>query len=225
MDFLINALSRPNHTTASSNSNQETQAIHQSLFDVLNPLNIVNNVASLAGMFVDMIAPPSPSGQSVSPDTDYDESHPFYHYYEHETIIASVDHLDEATKEHIQDLAFDGLTRFAAPGADGSPVSDGEIASIGLGGSVTHFVDEDNLRVTNVTMDGHVFEDGEVERLIVEEDGFIKIKSIGQGINESALQEFLNLVTYDNGIPLLVDGFSQLDEQIVDYVQGNFDLA
>lgn len=192
----------------------------QAFLDIFNPKHIAGNITALAKGFVGLISGGAKvQDQPVSPDTDYNERDPLFHYYEHETVLFSTEHMTEAQKQLLKAKAFEALLKYPAPGADGQPIVNGEIADIGFGSRVKHFVDADNLRVTNVTLDGHVFDEGEVERLIVEENGQIKIKSIGQGVNESAWQKWLNLSTANDGVPHLVDGFAQLDQKILTEVR------
>ena len=105
-----------------------------------------------------------------------------------------------------------------APGWDGyKSVDNGEVSTIGpygIGGKVIHVVDDKNKQATNVTLPGHIFEQGEVRRTVIEDNGKIKINTVGEGVNTSAEKNWLNIKTYREGVEGFVDGFADLDRSI-----------
>lgn len=155
-----------------------------------------------------------PAAQA-SDQSKYDTSHKYYHYYQLNNDICN-------TKEPscTSDNVFQELKRYPAPGWDGSKsVINGEVSTIGplaIGGGVVHVVDDKNKQVTNVTLPGHIFEQGEVRRKVVEDNGKIKINTVGEGINASAEKHWLNMKTYQEGVEGFVDGFADLDRSIKD---------
>lgn len=110
-----------------------------------------------------------------------DSNHKYYHYYELHNNICST-----KNPNCTQDNVYQELKKFPAPGWDGSrAVKNGDVSEIGfvgMGGKVKHIVDNGNHRVVNVTLPGHIFEHGTVDRLVVKDDDNIKIKTVGEGI-------------------------------------------
>ena len=75
-------------------------------------------------------------------------------------------------------------------------------------------VDTKSQQVTNITLPGHIFEQGEVRRKVIEDNGKIKINTVGEGVNASAEKHWLNMKTYREGVNGFVDGFADLDSAI-----------
>lgn len=48
----------------------------------------------------------------------------------------------------------------------------------------------------------------------MEDNGKIKINTIGEGVNKSAEKNWLNMKTYREGVTGFVDGFADLDRAI-----------
>lgn len=154
-------------------------------------------------------------------EQDFDSSHKYYHYYELHNNICST-----KNPECTEDNVYQELKKFPAPGWDGSgTVKNGDVSEIGfagMGGKVKHIVDDSNHRVVNVTLPGHIFEHGTVDRLVVKDDQNIKIKTVGEGVNESAIQTWLNMETYREGFQPFVEGFADLDANIKSNFEGKF---
>jgi hypothetical protein len=168
-------------------------------------INISDIFNGLANAFIAEVQAAEPS--------HYDPNSKYYHYYELNNDICST-----TKPECTTDNVFIELKKYPAPGWDGSKsVKNGgvsEIGPLGVGGSVIHVVDEKNKQVTNVTLPGHIFEQGEVRRKVVEDNGKIKINTIGEGVNKSAEKNWLNMKTYREGVTGFVDGFADLDRAI-----------
>jgi hypothetical protein len=161
----------------------------------------------------DVPPPQLKSETEISIPSVYNTNHKYYHYYQLNNYICN-------TKQPYctSDNVFQELKRYPAPGWDGSKsVTHGEISTIGplaIGGKVVHVVDTKNQQITNITLPGHIFENGEVRRKVVEDNGKIKINTVGEGINTSAEKYWLNMNTYREGVEGFVDGFADLDRSI-----------
>ena len=166
----------------------------------------------LERIFSNLINSFIPAAQAAGTEK-YDTNHKYYHYYQLNNDICNIKQ-PSCTSDNV----FQELKRYPAPGWDGSKsVTNGEISTIGplaIGGKVIHVVDTKSQQVTNITLPGHIFEQGEVRRKVVEDNGKIKINTVGEGINTSAEKHWLNMKTYREGVNGFVDGFADLDSAI-----------
>jgi hypothetical protein len=145
----------------------------------------------------------------------YDSEDGYYHKYEMENEICSLD-----SPGCTADAVWSGLRRYPAPGWDPSTeVTDGATTHIkfaGLpGGDVVHAVDETKMRVLNITKPGHVFSDGYVSRTVVVRNNAVYIRTVGEGVTSPgayygltrAMRATLNMKVYK-------PGFNSLDNNV-----------
>jgi RHS repeat-associated protein len=112
----------------------------------------------------------------------YNPNDPNYHYYQFSNEICSASE-DGCTSQNV----FDSLKSYAAPGQLSPAVSLGSVYAPGAG-FVKQYVDADNLTVTNVTSEGHMFDPGQVKRSVVSSpDGSISIITTGEGTGPNRL--------------------------------------
>lgn len=199
-NFKYNNNMRPaSHLKSQNNSNVFN------LGTILSGSKVTNAIGDLINSFISTV--------QADDKPKYDYNHPYYHYYQLNNDICS-------TKQPscTSDNVFKELKKYPAPGWDGSKsVDNGEVSTIGpygIGGKVIHVVDDKNKQVTNVTLPGHIFEQGEVRRTVIEDNGKIKINTVGEGVNTSAEKNWLNIKTYREGVEGFVDGFADLDRSI-----------
>lgn len=106
----------------------------------------------------------------------FDEEHPRFHSYN--VTNSCMKTMDYCTMDRV----FEGLLRFPAPGASGTPVVDEQIGSAGLVGDVRHEVYVDSATVINVTIeDEHSLHPGIVRRWVTEDKTTVTIHTYGEG--------------------------------------------
>lgn len=120
----------------------------------------------------------------------YDPKDPNYHRYELDDKICAVDSVCT-----LENVAYASRLH-PAPGTLNStvPIVDGQIglAQIGWTGSfddfgpIVHSVSSDGLTIRNTTIEGHLLHPGYVERTAYEKDGWIRIRTIGEGTGRLA---------------------------------------
>jgi len=76
-------------------------------------------------------------------------------------------------------LAFRNLLRAPGPGGDGTPIKDGQVTKLFVG-PTQHFIDENNLTVYNVALEGHLLS-GTVTRRVVSENGWVYLETSKTG--------------------------------------------
>lgn len=117
----------------------------------------------------------------------YDRTHEFYHYYDIEGAICTLDE-----KCTLEKAALFNRTH-PAPGtfSRSQPVKNGErgLASLGYEGStfddfgpIVHQVSSDGLTVVNITTPDHRLHPGYVKRTVFIKGNTIYIRTIGEGI-------------------------------------------
>lgn len=77
-------------------------------------------------------------------------------------------------------LAFDNLKRAPGPGGDGTPIKNGDITELFVG-PTQHFIDEQNLTIRNVAMEGHWLSGVVTRQAIQGNNDWIYIKTSKEG--------------------------------------------
>ncbi len=166
---------------------------------------------------------PAPCRTSVNCSgngNNYSKYDPMYHRYNIKTGICQVGtpgcNLNNVTKS---------LKRNAAPGQlPGRTLHSGAKTAIQVGifsgGHVTHIVQDDIMRVVNVTDSDHIFYNGLVIRSVVQEGGTIYISSFGEGVNHTNWKWMPDPVSKLINLVLAYPGFQALDRNIQREVLG-----
>ena len=152
----------------------------------------------------------------------YDQNDGYYHYYMMKTELCEVNSCPTCTAGN----AWRSLKKHPAPGwnsnAEVKSGNETPINFLGLsGGTVTHTVDESQMKLFNYTQSDHIFSAGQVERSIVVENNRIFVKSVGEGITSAgswygiprSVRGLLNMKLYK-------PGFDSLDGKIKSEVCG-----
>jgi hypothetical protein len=137
-----------------------------------------------------------PSSDSLSSGSgDYSRNKPGWHEY----VTPKNKVCDNAMRCSRQEMA-DQLARFAVPGQDPSrPVEDREINPVydpvegTLVGSVRTTISLDGLTITNTTLPGHIFHDGQIVRSAQQAgDGSWSVSTHGTGNNQTPGMNYIN---------------------------------
>ena len=101
-------------------------------------------------------------------------------------------------------VANAGLPAVGAFPGQNAPIQDrgvGIVSAFGIGGPVQNRIDPTTQSVFNITLPGHVFYDGAVERRIVQDDTYLYVRTTGVGNNQGIVSQFFN---QSNGITAFI---------------------
>jgi hypothetical protein len=103
------------------------------------------------------------------------------------------------------ETVFEGLLRFPAPGFSGVPIFNGQISWVQIG-NVEHRISD--LKIRNITLEGHLLHPGIAERKVVVKNNRIVVETFGSGFGP--LPVFNTL--FSDSL------WNWIDSNIVDYV-------
>ncbi|OQX03118.1 MAG: hypothetical protein BWK73_40530 [Thiothrix lacustris] len=134
----------------------------------------------------------------------FDENHPDYHHY------FTSNSCSKSNEWCDYNSAVQGLLRYPAPGAAGTPIVDDQSGFAAPVGLVTHEVYDNGAKIYNVTQDGlHLLDPGIVKRWVDESQNQVTINTFGEGTG--------NMGSLNNW---LADSlWSKVDENIFDYMR------
>jgi hypothetical protein len=116
--------------------------------------------------------------EDTADNQEFDSSVPRYHDYQVSTPICDAAQQFGCTAEYV---FSEGLSRYPAPGLDGSYVRNQEIRELPAFGKTQFLVDRNNFKIRNVTLPGHLLHPGYVERQVITNGTRVFIRTHGVG--------------------------------------------
>lgn len=134
----------------------------------------------------------------------FDENHPDYHHYFTSNSCSKND------EWCTYNTAVQGLLRYPAPGAGGTPIVDEQSGFALPVGFVTHEVYDDGAKIYNITKNGqHLLDPGIVKRWVDQSQNQVTINTFGEGTG--------NMGSLNNW---LADSlWKKVDDNIFDYMR------